>query len=343
MNTHKHNFTRVEIMAGALVLLAVLALVGFIAIVMGMRPPRAIRGYHASFSKTIGLNPGADVRFGGVKAGYVHQIAPDPDDQSLIRVTAHVDAHIPVNEASVATIEQTTLTAEKHLEISTGTPDAPLLPEGASMKSITLSGGFIEMPDLGGVITRVEKVLDDVVEFLGVDLALERDAQGEQSFARLSDIADAARTALDEGAGILQDTRHILSREDGTISEILSKIRDIEDAALAVVHDISGMLDENRPLVRQGLADASELIALAREAAVKVADELDVILDALETTLAHASGLTGSARAVIEENRLNLEQTITDIRHTVRYLRSFSRTMAEEPHAVIRGKKTVGR
>ncbi len=343
MSTRKHNFTRVEIMAGALVILAVLTLVGGIAVVMGLRPPRPVRSYHASFSKTIGLNPGAEVRFGGVKAGYVHQLAPDPENQSLIRVTAHVDTHIPVNEASVATIEQITLTAEKHLEISTGRADAAPLPDGGALKALTLSGGFVEMPDVDGVITRVEKVLDDVVEFMGVDLALQREERGEQSFARLNDIAEAARTALDEGTGILRDTREILSREEDTISEILGKIRDIEDAALAVVHDISGMLDENRPILRQGLTDASELMELAREAGAQVADELDVILDALESTLAHASGLTGSARVLLEENRLNLEQTITDIRHTVRYLRAFSRTMAEEPHAVIRGKRAVGR
>ena len=343
MASSKHNFTRTEITAGLLVTCAAVALAGFIAVVMGMRQPQPMHTYHASFTKIIGLNPGADVRFGGVKCGYVSIIEPDQNDQSLIKVTACVGETIPINKASIATIEQTTLTAEKHLEISTGDADTPLLENGGSMKSVTLSGGFVELPDLGGVVTRVEEVLDDVMEFMGVDLALEEEKTEGKHFARLKDITGSAQAALDEGVKVVQDVQGILEREDETISSILSKITDIEDAALEVTNDIASMVKENRPTIEQGLDDATKTIAVGREALEKVSAELETLLESLQSTLQNTSGMTETAREMIEQNRPALEQSILDVQQTIRYLKTFSRTMAEEPYAVIRGKQPVGR
>lgn len=342
MASSKHNFTRTEISAGILVTLAVIALAGFIAVVMGIRQPKPMHIYHASFTKIIGLNPGADVRFGGVKCGYASTIEPDPDDQSLIRVTVCVEQHIPVNKASIATIEQTTLTAEKHLEISTGNADTPLLEDGEALKAITLSGGFVEMPDLAGVITRVERVLDDTLEFMGVGLAMEEEAEGKP-FTRLKDITDSARTALDGGVNVINEVQSILEREDETISTILSKISDIEDAALEVTRDIAAMVKENRPALEQGLSEATKTITLGKEALEKVSLELESLLESLQSTLDNTSGLTQTAREMVEQNRPALEETIIDVQQTIRHLRTFSRTMAEEPYAVIRGKQPVGR
>ncbi len=343
MATRKHNFTRTEISAGLLVALAATALVGFAAVVLGLRPPRPMHAYHASFSKIIGLNPGADVRFGGVKAGYVSSIEPEPDKQSLIRVTVMVDAHIPVNEESVATIEQVTLTAEKHLEISTGSDVAPRLGENGVIASRTLGGGFVELPDMEGIIARTEKLLDDVTAFLGVDLAVEREEAGEQPFARLSDLAASAQGALDEGAELLEDARGVLAGERDQISAILKKVGDIEDAALAVASEVGDFVRENRPMLEQGLSDAGELASAARGAVAKAADRLDALIDALQQALDHAAGLGETARDMLDQNRNEIEQTLADARQTVRYLRSFARTMSEEPHAVIRGKRPVGR
>ncbi|MCK5862876.1 MAG: MCE family protein [Candidatus Hydrogenedentes bacterium] len=343
MPSSKHNFARAEITAGILVTLAAIAFSGFIVVVLGMRQPRPMYTYHASFTKIIGLNPSADVRFGGVKAGYISQIEPDPNDQSLIRVTVLVDENIPVNAKSVATIEQITLTAEKHLEISTGDSEAPLLQTGDNLQALTLSGGFIEMPDLGGIIMRVEKVLDDVIEFTGVDLALQEEKEDGKPFVRLRDITDSAHTALNNSGDIISNVQEILKREDNTISAILIKITDIENAALKVTQDISDMLDENRPALKKGMEDVTKTVAVGKKAVEKVSTELEVLLDSLQEILDNTSGLTETAHDMIDQNRPALEQSIIDVQQTIRHLKTFARTLAEEPTAVIRGKQPTGR
>ena len=136
MPAKQHDFTATEIKAGILVLVSLIVLVGFLAAVRGCRPKDdSERLYYAVFSDISGLNRGADVRFGGVLVGRVTAIEPDPDDRASIRVRARVVGHVPVNQGSVATIEQITLTAEKHLEISTGAADEPLHKNGDTLNS----------------------------------------------------------------------------------------------------------------------------------------------------------------------------------------------------------------
>jgi len=172
MPAAKHDFTATEIRAGILVLVSLVILVGFVAAIRGCRPhDDSAKHYFATFTDISGLNKGADVRFGGVRVGKVTAaIAPDAEDRSRLRVTAEVDGDIPVNEGSVASIEQVTMTAEMHLEITTGGADQPLHESGDTLKS-SPSHGLLDLPDLEGMVARVETLLDGLNVLVGVDLA----------------------------------------------------------------------------------------------------------------------------------------------------------------------------
>ena len=156
MPVEEHDFTATEIRAGLLVLVSFVILVGFIAAVRGCRPhDDSAKQYYATFTDISGLNAAADVRFGGVRVGRVTAIAPDAEDRSRIRVTVEVKGDIPVNEGSVASIEQVTMTAEKHLEITTGGADQPLHESGDTVSS-SPSHGLLDLPDLEGVVARLD-------------------------------------------------------------------------------------------------------------------------------------------------------------------------------------------
>jgi len=121
MPAKQHDFTATEIKAGIMVLASLIILVGFLVAIRGCRPQdETAKTFYAVFTDISGLNRGADVRFGGVQVGKVTAIEPDPDDRTHIRVTAVIEGYVPVNHGSIATIEQVTMTTEKHLEISTG-------------------------------------------------------------------------------------------------------------------------------------------------------------------------------------------------------------------------------
>lgn len=343
MASRKHDFTKAEILSGAMVLLSVVVLAGFIAMVNGLRPPEEVTAYYATFTNIVGLNTGADVRFGGVKVGRVTRIEPDPEDQTLIRVEASIRPDIPVNKASVATIEQTSLTADKHLAVSTGEKDAPRLAAGERLKSVTKSGGLIEMPDLDEVVEKVKDLLGDVRDFLGVEEAKNREASGEQEFAKLNRIAADIREALGKGNEMLDNVTGILEDRKPDVENILKKVTEIEDSAKEMVDQLNGILKENRQPIKDGVAQAQDILEDAGKVVDGLSADLEKLMAALQKTLDNAEHLSENAKGFVDRNRGMMEDMVRDLRETIRYLRDFSRTMAQQPQSVIWGATPEGR
>ena len=162
MPAEKTSFTATEIKAGVMVLASVVILAAFVAAIRGCGGGGETMNTYSTVFRTIeGLNLGAEVRFGGVKAGKVLEISTDPTSREMIRVRFEVPADVPVNHGSIATIEQIPLTSEKHLTISPSGAAQPLHESGDYLKSSS-GGGLFDVPDLEGVTTRLETMLDGI-------------------------------------------------------------------------------------------------------------------------------------------------------------------------------------
>ncbi|MCC6144250.1 MAG: MCE family protein [Candidatus Hydrogenedentes bacterium] len=343
MPAKKHNFTYTEIKAGILVILSAAVLVGFIVVTMGLRPKTEAAVYFAQFRNTNGLNPNADVRWGGYPVGKVTNVGFDPANQSLIRVELAVDPQVPVNADTIATIEQITLTAEKHLELSTGSQEAARLAPGETIQAVTKSGGLIEMPDVDGVVARVENLLDDVLAFLGVDEAQKLEEQGEEEFAKISRIAADVRKAVNEGTVLVEDVRGVLNENAPEINKILKGVQDIETSSQELVTQLNAMLAENRQPIADSLKTVQGVMVDVDGIIDGIRGNLDSMIVSLQATLDNAEGLSGNLGEFIESNRPAIEDILIELRATVRNLNDFSRTLSEQPYAVIRGAKPEGR
>ncbi len=343
MSNSKHDFTKTEIMAGALVLSSVAVLAAFIAVIHGWRPPQEVHTYYANFTNIGGLNVNADVRFGGVIAGRVQAIEPHPENATLIQVALNLQPDIPVNRDSVATVDQVSLTSPSHLEVSTGSVQAPRLVEGDIIAAVTKSGGLVDLPDLSGVIARVERLLDDVLEILGAEEARQLDAQGEREFIKVTRIAAQLNATLEEGVGLVGDVREAVNEQRPNIEAILQQVQDIEHSAKRLVDEIYVVVAENREPIREGIAGAQNLLDDLNVILDGVTDRLDALLASLEMGLDNAAQMSDNTRDMLERNRPVVEDVILDLRDTVRYLKDFSRTLAEQPQSVIRGRTPEGR
>ncbi|MDP7640160.1 MAG: hypothetical protein QGG73_10680, partial [Candidatus Hydrogenedentes bacterium] len=59
--------------------------------------------------------------------------------------------------------------------------------------------------------------------------------------------------------------------------------------------------------------------------------------------LDNADALSGDARVLLEDSAPALEDIIVDLREVMRNTKEFTRTLADEPQSVIRGKTPTGR
>lgn len=337
MPAEKTSFTATEIKAGVMVLASLVIIIGFIATIRGCGTAGTeIHRFYADFDSISGLNLGAEVRFGGVKAGKVVDIRSDPEDRSKIRVVFEVPADVPINHGSVATIGQVSLTTGKHLEISTGGPDEPLHASGDRIASASGAGGMLDIPDLEGVVTRLETVLDGLAVLLGVDRA---QALAAESGGQMVDLA-AVAASLEEVLGVSTETVASLG---ATVSEnrdelrlILTRLVELEAAATELVTNLNATVEENREPLKQTVVNLQELTETA-------AHQMEELTSSLSVTLRYLQETGGNASDLLEEQRPTLEQILRNLEATTRNLRVLSQTLADQPSSLVRGGKPRGR
>ena len=334
MSEKQSNFTAVEIRAGALVLVSLFILVLFVATVRGCRPKdETAKQFLATFTDIAGLNSGADVRFGGVRVGDVVSIEPDPEDRSAIRVAVEVAGNVPVNQGSVASIQQVSLTAEKHLEITTGDPDAALHSSGDTLASRTGSGGFVDIPDLEGLTKRLEVMLDSATALLGGTPVGGEVAKGEVD---LADVAKSLQTTLDESTNTVRGVGLLFEENRRGIDEVITKLSALEDAATALMLQVNSVVSENREPLG---ATVNNLQQITQEAA----NRIEELAASLSSTLKHLEETGANASDLMDDQRLTIEEILTNLQETTRNLSRLSQTLADQPSSVIRGAKPTGR
>jgi len=334
MPAKEHDFTATEIKAGIMVLASLIILVGFLVAIRGCRPQDdTAKTFYAVFTDISGLNRGADVRFGGVQVGKVTAIEPDPDDRARIRVTAVVDGIVPVNHGSIATIEQVTMTTEKHLEISTGGGEQPLHETGDLLTS-SGGGGLFDIPDLEGVTTRLETMLDGINVLLGVSEA--GDGAGNPEIVDLTEVLASLKTTLDEGAEVARGAREVIDDNRAGIEQIVTRLAALEETANELMTGITEVVAENRGPLRQTFGNLEELTG-------ELNKRLDELVATLQMTLQYFQDFSGNSSDLMDDQRPTIEEMLLNLQETTRNLKEFSRILADQPDALIRGKGKQGR
>lgn len=336
MPAKSHDFTSTEIKAGILVIVSVVILIGFVVAIRGCRPrDDSDKVYYATFSDIGGLNRGADVRFGGVKVGRVSAIEPDPRDWSRIRVTARVRGDVPVNHGSVASIEQVTLTTEKHLEISTGDGGQPLHASGDTLAARP-TGGFMDVPDLGGVAQRLEAALDGVITLLGVERAREQSPTGDPELVDLAHLFGSLERTLDESTMAVGSVNSVIAENRAGLREVVTRLIALEVAATELVGQLDAVISENREPLHSTAVNLEDLTA-------EMSRSVEEMTGTLERTLKYFEDLGANTSDLVDDQRPTIEEILLNLQETTRNLREFSRTLAERPESILRGKGSQGR
>jgi phospholipid/cholesterol/gamma-HCH transport system substrate-binding protein len=253
-----------------------------------------------------GLQPGAQVLFGGINAGEVKAVRPWPSDPTRIEILFEVTNGTPLNEKSVAKLGLVSIMNSPALSISTGSNDAKRLLPGSTVRSQ-------EVPSLDEIAGKMATIADSAD-------ALIKQAQGE-----LDGITHDARGVLANlndmtGGPNQQRVKMILNRIDGLLASEGPKIDRLSNQLLVVtqhaddtIQNVNGAVTELRPPLRKDLAE-------------------------LQQTLQGAHGLIENMQAMVGANNYKIDDTVENLRVATDNLDQLTDSLKQRPWSLIRIK-----
>jgi ABC-type transporter Mla subunit MlaD len=356
MVAKRHDFSANEIKAGVFVLAACAA--GFLLTMAAMsRPdvlesmwsaffaPPPVHRYVVKFEEAGGLNPNADVRFGGAMAGKVVELSLDAEARRIV-ATLEVRADVPVNTATLAYINQTTLTAQPHVELTVGSAEAPLIEEAVA-NSGAGEGRTVEifnnLPVLPVTDGGIKGILTDARKLIGVEEAAEK---GE-TLVTLANVVSTVQDTLGDGRAFIRQTSDILDQRNGDLGRILEE--DIDPIFTSAQETVDSLADSSGVLnswLKENDDRLSDTVISARQIAADVealTAELEAYDAKVKSILNSTDDITDEAKALLERNAPVMEDMLADLRDAVRFFVTFAEILAENPQALLRGQQEGGR
>jgi phospholipid/cholesterol/gamma-HCH transport system substrate-binding protein len=230
-----------------------------------------------------GLANGGEVRFNGIKVGEVEELFIDQDNTSRVIARVRVDSNTPVRTDSVGQLEQIGLTGVTLIQLSSGTPEAPLLRQGLGQPVPQIQGRpdpFNEILESGGDIAtqvsaslvqiqelltaenieRVSNILENL-EAVSAELAAQREAIAAAGEAVVA-VRDAGRSydalAQDLRARLEQVDR-ILAQGEVTVTELNAAIADVRSLTAQVDAAVQTANVDTLPEVTRAARDLRRL------------------------------------------------------------------------------------
>jgi phospholipid/cholesterol/gamma-HCH transport system substrate-binding protein len=312
-----------ELKVGAFVLASVLIFLGTLVYVdqlSGVRVP-----YKTYFKYAGGVDPGSQVRFGGMKVGSITGIHPSREDPTKIEVVLEVAGGVPVNADSLAMLTSLSPLGDKYLEITTGSNKARRLPPGATIPStepVSLDDlakqASALIPTVQSTLQTVQKDIDQLTGNARVVLANIQSMTGPQNQRNFT--------------LLLANARELLDKESPQIDRVLQNLERASAQA-------SDALNEVNAAARTG----NDTFVSTGRTVAEVGDAVKTDLAELQRTMTDARRLIADLSTVVSANRYNIDETLENFRAASENLRDLTASVKQQPWMLLRGKPAPDR
>jgi phospholipid/cholesterol/gamma-HCH transport system substrate-binding protein len=276
--------------------------------------------YTTYFKFAGGLEPGAFVRFGGLKVGVVQSAEIDPQDTTRVRVRIAVKEKTPLRQNSRAKISTLGPLGENYLEISPGTLDAPILPPGGELQA----DETVQMADILNNVNAATLNANTLIKHV------------DEQVVVIADKANALITNFNQVVN--EENRRRIDSVIANIDAILAENR-------APLKSTIANLDSTTAKMGPTIDNANATISSAK----KLADNLDATVSEnredinkalveLRKALVETRALLGDVQNLVENNRANLDESLENIRVSSQNLKEFTDQVKRQPFSLIRIK-----
>jgi len=258
-----------------------------------------------------GLEPGAQVLFGGINVGQIRAVRPSRSDPTQIEILLDVKQSTPLNEKSVAKLGLVSVMSGAALSITTGSNDARRLTPGsaipsqetASLDEIT-SKMAVVADNANGLITQVRGEVQGIGGDAHTLLANLNTVTGQPNQQKI-------RVLLDNVNGMLATERPKIDR-------LTDELNALSQHADDTIENVNGTVSDVREPVRKDLAE-------------------------LQNTLLQAKQLLADMQVVVRANDSKIDDTIDNLRTATENLDQLTESVKQRPWSLIRVKQPEDR
>jgi phospholipid/cholesterol/gamma-HCH transport system substrate-binding protein len=180
---------------------------------------RTGREYKAVFKSVAGLNPGDEVRYGGLLVGTVTSMELPPEDPTRIQVRFRVRRSTPMRSDVIASISQVGLLGQPYLSLKPGSASALAIAEGSTLHSE-------DSPTFQDAIGRIASFLDRADTLLTGAERVARSSPLERldrTLARIDSLTIIATTGTSRVFGQLDRSFAQLDVATGRLGQVLDR------------------------------------------------------------------------------------------------------------------------
>lgn len=249
-----------------------------------------------------GLEAGAPVLFGGIKAGGVTAVRPWHSDPTRIEILVELKEGTPVNQKSVAKLGSVSVMSEPALMVSTGTNDADRIPPGQAIPSQEV----VTLDEIAAKMTTVAGHANDLIV----------QVQGELG-------------------GISSDARTLLANLNSVITEERPKIDDIADQLLALSQHADAVIAKVGPVVDHADSTIQNVNGVVED----VREPLRMDLAEVQNTVRQAKNVLTDMQGMVRANDFKIDDTVENLRVTTDNLGQLTEQLKQRPWSLIRIKQ----
>jgi phospholipid/cholesterol/gamma-HCH transport system substrate-binding protein len=258
-----------------------------------------------------GIEPGAQVLFGGINVGKITGVRPWTSDPTKIEILLDVKENTPLNEKSVAKLGLVSVMSGAALSITTGSNDARRLPpgsvitsqEGASLDEITDKMATVA-DSANGLITEVRGELGGI------------SGDARTLLANLNTVTGKANQQNIKT--VLENVNGMLATDRPKIDHLTDELNALSQHADETIQNVNGTVTNLREPIRNDLAD-------------------------LQGTLSQAKHLLGEMQVLVQANDYKIDDTIDHLRTATENLDELTDSVKQRPWSLIRIKQPEDR
>ena len=258
-----------------------------------------------------GIEPGAQVLFGGISVGKITAVRPWTSDPTKIEILLDVKENTPLNEKSVAKLGLVSVMSGAALSITTGSNDARRLPAGSIIASQE-AASLDEITDK--MATAADNANGLITEVRGELGGISGDAR--TLLANLDTVTGKANQQKIQA--ILENVNGMLATDRPKIEHLTDELNALSQHADETIQNVNGTVSDLREPIRHDLAN-------------------------LQSTLLQANQLLADMQVLVRANDYKIDDTIEHLRTTTENLDELTNSVKQRPWSLIRIKEPEDR